>query len=338
MEVNAIVLAAGKGTRMKSDMPKCAELIIDKSMVEYVVDALEGIQVKDIVTVVGYKQEIIRDILKERTRYAYQEQQLGTAHAVSVTKEVLASKEGETIIAIGDMPFITEFTYFNLLQKHVNEKADLTILTTIHPQPHGYGRIVRDQYGNVLEIVEEKDATKEQSEINEINAAVYVVNNQKLFHHLSEIQSTNSQKEYYLTDLVKIFVANNYKIASHIVQDFNEISGVNDKNQLCDMQKKLQKEIITKHLLAGVTIDLPSSVEIGVNVVLEPGVVVRPGSIILGNSIVRQNTIIGPNSEIKHATIGRNSIIRHSVVEYSTLEDGSIVGPYKYVFKNDYQN
>ena len=196
MDVSAIILAAGKGTRMKSDMPKCAELIIDKSMVEYVVDALEGIQVKDIVTVVGYKQEVIRNILKDRSLYAYQEIQLGTAHAVSVTKDLIGNKEGNTIIAIGDMPFITQFTYYNLLQKHINEQADLTVLTTIHPQPHGYGRIVRDQYGNILEIVEEKDATKEQSEINEINAAVYVVDNQKLFQHLEEIQSSNNQKEF----------------------------------------------------------------------------------------------------------------------------------------------
>lgn len=328
MQVNAIILAAGKGTRMNSDLPKCAQLIIDKPMIEYVVEALADVNPTEIVTVVGYKREVIEKILNQRTKFAIQEDQLGTAHAVMMTKPFLEKKEGSTIIAIGDMPFISKQTYYNLLNSHLQENNDITILTTSHPNPFGYGRIVRDECGNVLEIVEEKDCSEEQRQITEINSSVYVVDNKRLFSSLNDISNNNKQKEYYLTDIVKIFKNKKYKIGSYKIDNYHEISGVNDKYQLMEMETTLQDAIIKKHLLSGITIDKPSSVVIGASVVLSPGVIIRPGSIVVGNTIVGNNSTIGPNSEVVNSRIGQNVVIKHSIIEDSNIGDNQVVGPF----------
>jgi bifunctional UDP-N-acetylglucosamine pyrophosphorylase/glucosamine-1-phosphate N-acetyltransferase len=209
MDIRAIVLAAGKGTRMNSDTPKCANYIIDKTMVEYVVDSLLGAKIKDIITVVGYRHEVIEQILRNKTKYALQEEQMGTAHAVMMAESYLKGKLGLTLIAIGDMPFVTKETYANLIAHHIQNDADLTVLTTEHPNPSGYGRIIREN-DEVLEIVEDKDCTREQRAIQEINASIYAVDNILLFESLRDIKSNNKQKEYYLTDIVKIFRDNGW--------------------------------------------------------------------------------------------------------------------------------
>jgi bifunctional UDP-N-acetylglucosamine pyrophosphorylase/glucosamine-1-phosphate N-acetyltransferase len=160
MEMSAVILAAGKGTRMKSELPKCAHQIIDKPMVEYVVDSLKELKVQNIIAVVGYGKETIMNLLKDKVQYVIQEEQLGTAHAVKQARPLLEGKEGITIIAIGDMPFIKKETFYSLVLNHMQERADVTVLTVDHPQPYGYGRILRDDNGQVLRIIEERDCTK----------------------------------------------------------------------------------------------------------------------------------------------------------------------------------
>ena len=272
MEMSAVILAAGKGTRMKSELPKCAHQIIDKPMVEYVVDSLKELKVQNIIAVVGYGKETIMNLLKDKVQYVIQEEQLGTAHAVKQARPLLEGKEGITIIAIGDMPFIKKETFYSLVLNHMQERADVTVLTVDHPQPYGYGRILRDDNGQVLRIIEERDCTKDQTAITEINSSVYAVNNDILFECLDKVKNKNVQKEYYLTDIVDIARKLNYKVNAYKTTDYRELSGINNKLQLMEMEMEYQKKILERHLLSGVSIHNPETVVIGKNVVLAPGV------------------------------------------------------------------
>lgn len=331
MEISAIVLAAGKGTRMKSELPKCAHMIIDKPMVEYVVDALKELKIKNIVTVVGYGREVIQELLANKTEFAIQSEQLGTAHAVKQARPFLEGKEGITIIAIGDMPFIRKETFYSLLINHMQECAQLTVLTVEHPQPYGYGRIIRDDNGNVVGIVEEKDCTKDQTAIREINSSIYAVENELLFDALDEITNDNSQKEYYLTDLVKVFNQKGYKVNGYKINDYNELSGINNKLQLSEMEAEYQKKIIETHLLNGVTIHNPATVVIGKDVKIANGVTIMPNTYVTGKSTIGKNSILGPGTDIRNSTIGENVRITYSIIEDAKIKDNEIIGPYKVI-------
>jgi bifunctional UDP-N-acetylglucosamine pyrophosphorylase/glucosamine-1-phosphate N-acetyltransferase len=331
MEISAIILAAGKGTRMKSEMPKCAHMIIDKPMVEYVVDALREVKIKNIVTVVGYGKKTIQDLLEGKVEFAIQEEQLGTAHAVKQARAFLEGKQGITIIAIGDMPFIRRETFYSLIINHMQECADLTVLTVEHPQPYGYGRIIRDDSGQVVAIVEERDCTKDQTAIREINSSVYAVENELLFNAIDQISNNNVQNEFYLTDLVKVFNKNGYKVSGYKINDYNELSGINNKLQLSEMEQEYQKKIIEKHLLNGVTIHNPSTVVIGKDVILSPGVTIMPNTYVTGKSKVGKNTVLGPGTQIINSTIGAHTNINYSIIDNSEIKDNDSIGPYKVV-------
>lgn len=331
MEIYAIVLAAGKGTRMKSEQPKCAHKIIDKPMVEYVVDTLKELKIKNIITVVGYGKEQIMKLLDGKTQFVIQEEQLGTAHAVKQCKPMLEGKEGITIIAIGDMPFIKRETFYALLINHMQEQADLTVLTVEHPQPYGYGRILRDSNGNVIKIIEERDCNKEQSAIREINSSVYAIDNELLFDALDEVKNNNVQNEYYLTDLITIFNKKGYKVNGYKTNNYKEITGINDKMQLSEMEAEYQKHIFEKHLLNGVTIHRPETVVIGKDAKIMSGASILPNSHVLGNSVINKNAIIGPNSLVENSIIGEDAVIEFSVVRNSNIEEKKYIGPYNII-------
>ncbi|MCK9536618.1 MAG: NTP transferase domain-containing protein [Bacilli bacterium] len=334
MNVNAIILAAGKGTRMNSDAPKCAHIIIDKPMVEYVYDSVSGAGIKDIITIVGYKKEVIERILAGKCKFAVQEQQLGTAHAVLMAEKYLKDKEGLTLIAIGDMPFISKDTYAGLIGNHMQNKADLTVLTTEHPEPYGYGRIIRNDNDEIVEIVEEKDCDKYQRRISEINASVYVVDNKKLFLSLHLIKRKNYQNEYYLTDIVKYFNQQGHKTNGYKISDFHQISGVNDQIQLVEMEEILRQKIIRKHLMNGVAIHSPHTVIIGQDVKIENGSIIYPGSIIVKKTLIGKNTEIGPYSIIDNAVIKEGTQACCSYIKDSTIVEGSKIGPYAKIVTN----
>ncbi len=331
MEMSAVILAAGKGTRMKSELPKCAHQIIDKPMVEYVVDSLKELKVQNIIAVVGYGKETIMNLLKDKVQYVIQEEQLGTAHAVKQARPLLEGKEGITIIAIGDMPFIKKETFYSLVLNHMQERADVTVLTVDHPQPYGYGRILRDDNGQVLRIIEERDCTKDQTAITEINSSVYAVNNEILFECLDKVKNKNVQKEYYLTDIVDIARKLNYKVNAYKTTDYRELSGINNKLQLMEMEMEYQKKILERHLLSGVSIHNPETVVIGKNVVLAPGVELFANTQIIGSTIVEKNTIIGPNSMVHDCKIGQGVKVICSNLDGVTVESNQIVGPFKYL-------
>lgn len=222
----AIILAAGKGTRMETDLPKCAYPINGTPMVEYIVNSCRKSGINKIIVVVGHKKEHIQSIFNGSVEYVLQEQQLGTANAVMCTKSILAEKEGFCLIFPGDMPLINEDIITKLVNYHSDNKNDLTIVTTKIDTPDGYGRIYRED-GKIKKIVEALDATPEILAINEINSGVYCVDIKLLFSALDKVKNNNRKKEYYLTDIVEI-LCDDYKVDTFVVADSNYLLGIND--------------------------------------------------------------------------------------------------------------
>ena len=329
MNKYAVVLAAGKGTRMKSSLHKVLHQVLGKSMVDHAVTNLEKIGVDKIVTVIGYEAESVRAELQDRVEYAMQTEQLGTGHAVMMTKELLEGLDGVTIVTYGDVPLLTEQTISNLFDYHQSQKAAITILTAKAEDPTGYGRIVRD--GNeVLKIVEHKDCTEEELKINEMNAAIYCFDIENLLSSLEKLSNDNKQGEYYLTDVIGILKDENKKVGALSI-DYEETIGVNSRVQLAEAEEVLRKRINKMHMENGVTLIDPSSTYIGDDVEIGRDTIIYPGNVIEGNTKIGEGVMLYPNSRINNSKIGNNVEIQSSVILDSTIGEGTTVGPFAYV-------
>ena len=329
---NAIILAAGKGTRMKTELPKCAFPLLKKPMVTYIIEALESISIDQIICVVGHKKEVLQDILKDRVKYAIQEEQLGTGHAVKCALDFI-DDNGYTIILPGDTPLIDKEILDQLIEVHKSNKNDFTIGTIVLENPFGFGRIVRDSSNSVLRIVEEKDASEEERKIKEINTGLFLVDNFLLKKALLEIKNNNAKGEYYLTDIVEI-LSKEAKIGTFTIKDTYKLNGINDLYTLSLVEKQFREAILKKHMLNGVNIVNPETVTIGNDVTIEAGTTIYQGSLILGKTSIGRNCVVGPNSEIFNSTLKDGSKLLHSVCYDSTLEENSSVGPFSHIRMN----
>ena len=288
MKRNAIILAAGKGTRMRSKLYKVLHKVCGKTMVEHVVGQLEKADIENIITIVGFGAEKVEEVVGDRTKFALQNEQLGTGHAVMQAKDLLADEDGETIVVSGDTPLFTADTFKKLFEYHEQRHAAATILTSVAPDPTGYGRIVRNDVGIVERIVEQKDATPEEQAIHEINTGVYCFDNKKLFAALKNINNDNAQGEYYLTDVIEILKNEQEIVTAYKMSDFDESMGVNDRVALARANKIMRKRINTKLMESGVTMLDPETtyiddgVQIGQDTVIEGGVVIK-GKTTIGN-------------------------------------------------------
>jgi len=334
MKKYAVVLAAGKGTRMKSKFHKVLHPILGKPMVEHAITNLEKIGVEKVVTVIGYEAESVKAVLKDRVQYAMQTEQLGTGHAVMMTKDQLEGLEGVTIVTYGDVPLLTETTLANLFEYHQSQKAALTVLTASADDPTGYGRIIRDEADNVLRIVEQKDASPAELQVQEINTGVCCYDNQILFQALTKINNNNSQGEYYLTDLVGIVREMGHKVVAYLNQDFEETLGVNDRVQLAHAEKVLRQRINETHMRNGVSLIDPQNTYIGTDVKIEQDVTIHPGVMLTGNTYVGTNSVIGANSQLHNAQIGENTFINASVISDSNIGSNTTVGPFAHIRMN----
>ena len=327
--VMAIILAAGKGTRMKSKKSKLVQKIYGKEIVKRAVENAQKAGVKDIVAVVGYMKEEVMNVLGDDVKYAFQEEMLGTGHAVIQAKEYLKNKKGKVLVLNGDVPLLRPETINKLLEKSTENKEYATLLTAIYDNPRGYGRIIRDEGGNISAIVEEKDTTEEQKLIKEINAGIYCFDIVELLSALEEIKPNNAQGEYYITDVIEIMNKKGLKTGAVVVEDNTEILGINDRIQLEMLTKVLQVRINTEHMKKGVTIEDVSNtyiyedVEIGMDTVIHPNTTIKSGVVIgedceIGpNAYIREgcklaNKVkIGSFVEIKKAIIGEGSKVPH---------------------------
>lgn len=326
-QCNAIILAAGKGTRMKSKLYKVLHQVCGKTMVEHVLGQLEEAKIDNIVTVVGYGAETVEQTLGNRTKYALQKQQLGTGHAVMQTESLLGDQEGETLIVSGDTPLFTAATFNKMFEYHEQRHAAVTILTSVAPDPTGYGRIVRNDVGIVERIVEQKDATHEEQEIHEINTGVYCFDNQKLFQALKLINNDNAQGEYYLTDVIGILKNHGEIVTAYRMADFDESMGVNDRVALARANKIMRKRINTRLMKDGVTMVDPETTYIDADVKVGRDTVIEGNVVIKGNTTIGSDCFIGAHSVIKDSVLHDDVKVYASTLEEAEMHTGSDVGP-----------
>ena len=327
MQKNAIILAAGKGTRMKSKLYKVLHQVCGKPMVAHVLDQLEAAKVDNIITVVGYGAETVEEAIGTRAKFVLQKQQLGTGHAVMQAADLLADLPGQTLVVSGDTPLFTADTFEKLIEYHTQRKAAVTILTSQAPDPTGYGRIVRNEVGIVERIVEQKDASDEEKKITEINTGVYCFDNQKLFAALKLLNNDNAQGEYYLTDVIGILKGQDEVVTAYRMADFDESMGVNDRVALARANQIMQKRINTKLMQEGVTMLDPATTYIDAGVKVGNDTVIEGNVEIKGNTTIGSDCLIGAGSRITDSTIHDNVKIISSTLEEAEMHDGSDIGP-----------
>lgn len=330
--INAIILAAGKGSRMNSELPKCAFPILGKPMINYLTDMLSKISFEKIVCVVGYKKDALMSSLDESIVCVEQPSPLGSADAVKCCKSILDSKQLSVIIP-GDTPLVTKKIIEQLITLHQVNNNDLTILTIEKKNPLGFGRIIRNANNEIIEIKEETEANEEEKTINEVNSGIYCINNKILFEEIEYINNENSKKEYYLTDIVKN-MASKYKIGTIKELDSFYLQGINDLKTLSLVEDELKKNIIKKHIENGVYLANSDSIVIGPDVEIAQGSRIFYRSIILGRTIIGKNCQIGPESELYNSLIKENVKCHKSVIADSQVGSYSTVGPYAHLRQN----
>ncbi|MED7820215.1 MULTISPECIES: bifunctional UDP-N-acetylglucosamine diphosphorylase/glucosamine-1-phosphate N-acetyltransferase GlmU [unclassified Francisella] len=326
MSLSVVILAAGKGSRMNSNKPKVLQTLAGKPLVEHVVKSVEKLNPDNIVVVTGHLKEQIENVLKDKNvTFVYQQEQLGTGHAVLQALPYL--KDQKVLILYGDVPLISAEVLDNLVS--TTHDYDLGVLTAFVENPKGLGRIVRDKFGGVSEIVEEKDANDTQRQIKEINTGIYCAHKKLLEKWLPNLEANNAQKEYYLTDIVTFAKNDRLSInVTHPLYEF-EILGVNDRQQLADLERTWQKTIAERIMAKGVSIadpnrfDVRGHLEVGKDCWFDINVIIK------GNVKVGNNVVIGANCILKNCVIEDNAKIKaNSMVDGSVIRQGAIVGPF----------
>ncbi|WP_369901540.1 bifunctional UDP-N-acetylglucosamine diphosphorylase/glucosamine-1-phosphate N-acetyltransferase GlmU [Bacillus manliponensis] len=327
----AVILAAGKGTRMKSKLYKVLHPVCGKPMVQHVVDQVSELGLGKLVTVVGHGAEQVQEKLGNVSEFAVQAEQLGTAHAVMQAADVLANEEGTTLVICGDTPLITAETMEALLKHHEEVGAKATVLTAYIEEPAGYGRIVRNENGHVEKIVEHKDASEQERSIKEINTGTYCFDNKALFASLSKVSNENVQGEYYLPDVIEILKNEGHIVSAYQTEHFDETLGVNDRVALSQAEVIMKKRINHKHMVNGVTIIDPSNTYISADAKIGHDTVLYPGTVIEGDTVIGSDCEIGPHTVVRNSEIGDNTTIRQSTVHDSKIGHEVAVGPFAHI-------
>ncbi|GAB4476117.1 MAG: bifunctional UDP-N-acetylglucosamine diphosphorylase/glucosamine-1-phosphate N-acetyltransferase GlmU [Anaerolineales bacterium] len=332
MKLGAIILAAGKSTRMKTAIPKVLHRIAGKPMIEYALEAVRSLSDVLPVVVIGFQGEEVQRAIGERAQFATQEPQLGTAHAVMQAQPLLEGKVDAVLITYADMPLVTHQTLSGLWHIQQQNNAPLSLLTLESENSRGFGRILRDSNGRVQAIVEEAVASPEQLEIRELNVGIYCVTAEWLWKALPRI-SLSPKGEYFLTDIVALAVKDGYEVATLKLTDPTEAIGINNRLHLAEAEAVLRQRINTQWMLEGVSILDTQSTYIEAEVVLGQDTVIYPNTHLQGKTTIGENCIIGPNTIIRDSQIGARCQVFFSVVEKATLEDNVDVGPYAHLRK-----
>lgn len=301
MDIKSVILAAGKGTRMKSNLPKVLHEILGKALVGYVLDSVKHITNENFVIVGHHAEEVEKYVIShyENAKTVLQSPQLGTGHAVSMICPMLENYSGQVLILCGDTPLITEDTLKKFVEYHKENKSDITVMSAIFENPTNYGRIIRDTDNSLKCIIEEKDATLEQKAIKEVNAGIYCINWAKVKSAFSQLTSNNAQGEYYLTDIIEWGKKNGLSVNAYIMENNIETFGINSRVQLAEALKLLQKRINEKHMINGVTIVDPETTYISADTEIGQDTIIYPSTYIEGENKIGSNCKIGPMAHLR---------------------------------------
>jgi bifunctional UDP-N-acetylglucosamine pyrophosphorylase/glucosamine-1-phosphate N-acetyltransferase len=332
-DIGVILLAAGLGKRMKSNLPKVLHRLGGKPLLFYTLSATKSLKPKKIAIVVGHgAEEVKKSCNEDGITWVLQEQQLGTGHAVRCTREILKDFSGHLLILSGDVPLISQETLLALLSRHQEENATLTVMTAYLNQPMGYGRIVRNDKKEIREIVEEQDATQQQKEIREINAGIYAVSPRFLYQALEQLTNHNQQGEYYLPDIVGIALKNGDRVKTFQIKNATEISGINTRQELATMEKSLQEKINRKWMESGVTLKDPQTTYIEAEVRIGKDTVIGPNTHLVGSTVIGERCRIDGSAYITNGRIGNGVHLRFSVVLTDCqVDDDAFIGPFAHL-------
>ncbi|GLB47227.1 bifunctional protein GlmU [Philodulcilactobacillus myokoensis] len=319
---------------MKSKVYKVLHKICGKTMVNHVLTQVEKTKMDNIITIVGYGAHDVENELGDRTEYAIQHQQLGTGNAVLQAEDKLGQLDGTTMVVSGDTPLFKASTFKKLFKYHEAKKAAVTVLTSVAPDPTGYGRVIRNNAGGVERIVEQKDADKKEQAVHEINTGVYVFDNQLLFDALHRTNNKNAQGEYYLTDVIEILKNAGKTIAAYKMSNFYESMGVNNRVALAKATKVMQKEINNRYMEKGVSMIDPEHTYIDEGAKIGQDTVIEPDVKIDANTKIGSNCLIQSGSKIFNCTIHNHVRVTSSQLQDSEMFDDSNIGPFSHLRPN----
>ncbi len=331
-QIKAIILAAGFGTRMKSKQPKVIHDLLGLPLVTHVIRAAKEAGVDEICVVVGHGSEMVKEAITDKVTYVVQEEQLGTGHAVMVADDFIETS-GKTLVLFGDTPLITSETLKDLIDTTTRNDNDVTVLSTLVDNPHGYGRIVR-QNGHFFKSVEHKDASEAERLVKEINSGMYCFDSKALKEALGNLNNDNAQGEYYLPDVLPLIMNDGGSVEALITPNSDEILGINTKVQLAEAVAIMQRYINEKHMLNGVGIINPSQTYISKDTQIGQDTIIYPGVYLEGKCTIGDDCVIGPNVKIVDSEIGQGTKIESSTILESKIGNGTSVGPYAYVRPN----
>jgi len=337
-ELTVIVLAAGGGTRMKSKTMKVLHRVAGRSMVEHVLVAVQQVQPRRIVAVVGHQRDQVGphiQALVPDALLAVQEEQQGTGHAVRIAMEAVAADggvaDGTVVVAYADTPLLEAESLRAFAEEHEAAQRAVSILSGVVADPHGYGRVVRNDEGEVEGIVEENDATDEQREIREINSGILAFDAAFLAEALPKLSNDNAKGEYYLTDTVHLAREAGLHVGAHEIADVLQTEGVNDRVQLARTGAVMNERIVTRWMRAGVTVMDPATTWVDADVVLNPDVTLLPGVQLLGATVVGEDAVVGPDCTLKDCEVGAGARVTRTHGELAVVGAGATVGPFAYL-------
>jgi len=333
VDLAVVILAAGEGTRMKSDRPKVLHHLAGRPLVAYALDTARELTSRPPVLIVGHGAEAVTEAAGDDVLSVTQSEQLGTGHAVLQARETLVDQADLILVTYADMPLLTAETLGRLVDVAGRRPAPIAMLTLVRENPRGFGRVIRDDDGKVLEVVEEAVATPTQLAVRELNAGVYCFDAKWLWDRVDDIPLSLPKEEYYLTDLIGMAVAEGRTVEAVVAEDVDETLGINTRVDLAEAERVLRRRINERWMLSGVTIVDPSTTYVETGVTIGRDTVVQPHTHLRGETTVGERCIIGPNTIIQDSAVADECVVRASVVEQAVMERGSDIGPFGHLRK-----